>query len=246
MNILVTGSNGFVGRNLVESLKSIRDGKDRRPEYRSLLPIEIYECDKDTPSDELANYCEMADFVFNLAGENRPIDPKMFVEGNCGFLTNLLTMLERAGNNPPVMLASSVQASLLGRYANSEYGASKREAEKRLFDYSQKHASTVYVFRFPNLYGKWCRPNYNSAIATFCDAIANDRPYSVSDPSVVLELLYIDDLIEGMLQCLLGRVERCDYDGTALVPCATGSFCYIPSTDSASLGEIISLLEEFK
>lgn len=246
MNILVTGSNGFVGRNLVEALKSIRDGKDRRAEYQGLLPIEIYECDKDTSFDELVSYCETADFVFNFAGENRPADPKMFTEGNCGFLTNLLSLLERADNNSPVMLASSVQASLVGRYADSEYGRSKLEAEKRLFEYSQRRNSPAYVFRFPNLYGKWCRPNYNSAIATFCDAIANDRPYSVNDPSVVLELLYIDDLVDGMLRCLLGHVDRCDYDGADVVPCENGPFCFVPPTDLVSLGEIVSLLEEFK
>lgn len=246
MNILITGSNGFAGKNLVESLKSIRDGKDRRAEYQGLLPIQIFECNKGTSPTELARYCAKADFVFNFAGENRPPDPKMFLEGNCGFLAHLLDLLEKAQNDCPVMLASSVQASLSGRYEGSEYGKSKREAERRLFDYSKKHDAPVYIFRFPNLYGKWCRPNYNSAVATFCDAIANNKPYSVNDPSVVLELLYIDDLVETMLQCLLGRVARCNYEGNEVLPDESGLYCYVPRTDKISLGEIVQLLEEFK
>ena len=188
MRVLVTGAKGFVGRNLVESLKAIRDGKDRRVRYSKLQPLTIFECDLDTTREELSLYCSEADFVFNLAGVNRPEDPAEFMQGNFGFASELLGLLEHHGNRSPVMLASSAQASLEGRYAGSAYGESKLAGEGLFFEYSDRTGAPVLVYRFPNLYGKWCRPRYNSAVATFCDAIANGRPYEVSDPSVELEL----------------------------------------------------------
>lgn len=246
MKVLVTGAKGFVGRNLCEALKAIRDGKDRRERYRALLPLEVCEYDRDGALEELSLCCADADFVFNLAGVNRPEDPSEFMEGNCGFAEELLGMLERAGNRCPVMLASSAQASLEGRYAGSEYGRSKLAGEELFFDYSARTGAPVLVYRFPNVYGKWCRPRYNSAVATFCDAIANGRPYEVSDPSVELELLYIDDLVEEMLSALLGQEHRCGYDGPAPVPGPEGRFCHVPETDRATLGEVVALIESFK
>lgn len=246
MRVLVTGARGFVGRNLCESLKSIRDGKDRRERYRSLLPLTVWECDVDTPRGDLERWCAGADFVFNLAGVNRPEDPADFMAGNFGFASELLGMLERRGNRCPVMLASSAQASLEGRYAGSAYGESKLAGEELFFEYSERTGAPVLVYRFPNLYGKWCRPNYNSAVATFCDAIANGRPYAVSDPAVELELLHIDDLVDEMLSALLGEEHRCEYDGLEPVPDPDGKCCYVPATDRATLGEIVSLLESFR
>ena len=246
MKVLVTGAKGFVGRNLCESLKAIRDGKDRRERYRSLLPLTVYEYDKDGTREELSLYCAEADFVFNLAGVNRPEDPAEFMRGNRGFGEELLSLLEHHGNKCPVMLASSAQASLVGRYGGSAYGESKRAGEELFFGYSERTGAPVLVYRFPNLYGKWCRPNYNSAVATFCDAIANGREYTVSDPSVELELLYIDDLVEEMLAALQGEEHRCDYDYLELVPGPAGRYCYCPVTDRATLGEIIDLLQSFK
>ena len=246
MKILVTGARGFVGRNLCESLRAIRDGKDRGERYRSLLPLTVRECDVDTPREELDAWCAGADFVFNLAGVNRPEDPADFMAGNFGFASELLGLLERHGNRCPVMLASSAQASLVGRYAGSAYGESKLAGEELFFDYGKRTGAPVLVYRFPNLYGKWCRPNYNSAVATFCDAIANGRPYTVSDPAVELELLHIDDLVEEMLSALLGEEHRCGYDGLAPVPDPDGEYCYVPTTDRATLGEIVSLLESFR
>ena len=244
MRVLVTGAKGFVGRNLCESLRAIRDGKDRRERYRSLLPLTVWECDVETPRGELDSWCAEADFVFNLAGVNRPEDPADFMRGNFGFASELLGMLERHGNRCPVMLASSAQASLEGRYAGSAYGESKLAGEELFFDYSERTGAPVLVYRFPNLYGKWCRPNYNSAVATFCDAIANGRPYEVSDPSVELELLYIDDLVAELLSALLGEETRCGYDGLVEVP--GDDFCVCRPTDRATLGEIVRLLNEFK
>lgn len=246
MKVLITGSKGFVGRNLVESLRAIRDGKDRRPRYAALLPLTVLECDLDTPREELSDFCAEADFVFNLAGVNRPDDVAEFMKGNFGFASELLELLERHGNRCPVMLASSIQASLEGRYAGSSYGESKLAGERLFFDYSARTGAPALVYRFPNLYGKWCRPRYNSAIATLCDAIANGRSYEVSDPAVELELLHIDDLVEEMLSALLGNKHRCRYDGSAPVPDAKGAYCYVPTTDRTTLGEIVSLLESFK
>ena len=246
MKVLVTGAKGFVGRNLCESLKAIRDGKDRRERYQSLLPLTVYEYDRDGAREELSLYCAEADFVFNLAGVNRPKDPKEFMEGNLGFGEELLGLLKHHGNKCPVMLASSAQASLVGRYAGSAYGESKRAGEELFFGYSERIGAPALVYRFPNLYGKWCRPNYNSAVATFCDAIANGREYAVSDPSVELELLCIDDLVAEMLSALLGEEHRCGYDGLEPVPDPDGRYCYVPATDTATLGEIVGLLQSFK
>lgn len=235
MKILVTGARGFVGRNLCESLKSIRDGKDRRERYQSLLPLTVYEYDIDGTREELSLYCSQVDFVFNLAGVNRPEDPEDFMRGNFGFASELLGLLEHHGNRCPVMLSSSAQASLEGRYAGSAYGESKLAGERLFREYSARTGAPVYIYRFPNLYGKWCRPNYNSAVATFCDAIANGREFHVSDLSVELELLHIDDLVACMLELLLGNV-------------ATGEdgICHAGPTDTATLGEIVGLLEGFR
>ncbi len=246
MKILVTGAKGFVGRNLCESLKNIRDGKDRRERYQSLLPLTVYEYDKDGTAEELSLYCAEADFVFNLAGVNRPKEASEFMEGNRGFGEDLLDLLERHGNKCPVMLASSVQASLEGRYAGSEYGRSKLAGEELFFEHGRRTGADVLVYRFPNLYGKWCRPNYNSAVATFCDAVANGRSYHVDDPSAELELLHVDDLVAAMLGALLGNAPRCRYEGAECVPDPEGPFSYAPGAQRATLGEIVGLLESFK
>lgn len=246
MKVLVTGAKGFAGRNLCESLKAIRDGKDRRERCQKLPPLTVYEYDRDGTREELSLYCAEADFVFNLAGANRPEDPTDFMRDNRGFGEELLGLLEHHGNRCPVMLASSAQASLVGRYEGSPYGESKRAGEELFFDYSERTGVPVLVYRFPNLYGKWCLPNYNSAVATFCDAIANGREYTVSDPSVALELLYIDDLVDEMLSALLGEEHRCDFDGLEPVPGLNGRYCYVPTTDRATLGEIVSLLQSFR
>lgn len=246
MRVLVTGARGFVGRNLCESLKAIRDGKDRRGKYQGLLPLTVYECDVETPREELSLYCAQADFVFNFAGVNRPDDPGEFMRGNLGFASELLGLLEHHGNRCPVMLASSAQASLLGRYEGSAYGESKLAGEEAFFDHAERTGAPALVYRFPNLYGKWCLPRYNSAVATFCDAIANGRPYEVSDPSVELELLYVDDLVEEMLSALLGCEHHCGYDGLESVPDPEGRYCFVPATDRATLGEVVALLESFR
>ncbi|RDB60535.1 capsular biosynthesis protein [Gordonibacter sp. 28C] len=235
MRVLVTGAKGFVGRNLCESLKAIRDGKDRRPRYQALLPIEVWEYDRDSSPENLEVWCAQADFVFNLAGVNRPKDPSEFMEGNFGFASELLGLLERHGNRCPVMLASSAQASLEGRYAGSEYGRSKLAGENLLLEYSERTGARVLVYRFPNLYGKWCRPNYNSAVATFCHNVARGLPVRVDDSAVELELLHVDDLVSEMLEALLGN-ETCDADG----------LCHADPTDRATLGEIVALLESFR
>lgn len=237
MKVLVTGAKGFVGSNLCEALKSVRDGKDLRERYRSLLPLTLYEYDRDSSHEDLSRYCSEADFVFNLAGVNRPEDPAEFMEGNFGFASELLNTLELHGNTCPVMLASSAQASLEGRYAGSEYGKSKLAGEKLFCEYSERTGAKVLIYRFPNLYGKWCRPNYNSAVATFCNNIANNLPISVSDPATELELLYIDDLVNEMLEALLGREHR---DET--IP----GLCMAGPTDRVSLGDIVRLLHDFK
>lgn len=246
MKVLVTGAKGFVGRNLCEALKNIAGGKDRREKYQSLLPLTVYEYDRDGTQEELSFYCSAADFVFNLAGINRPKDPSEFMEGNMGFGETLLSLLEHHGNKCPVMLSSSVQASLEGRYAGSPYGESKLAGEELLFDYEERTGAKALVYRFPNLYGKWCRPRYNSAVATFCDAIANGREFQVNDSSVELELLYIDDLVTAMLDALVGDVRRCRYAGADCVPAEDGRYCYAPGAQKASLGEIVDLLESFR
>lgn len=246
MRVLVTGAKGFVGRNLCEALKNIADGKDRRQKYQGILPLTVYEYDRDNTQEELSFYCSAADYVFNLAGINRPKDPSEFMEGNMGFGETLLGLLEHHGNKCPVMLSSSVQASLEGRYAGSPYGESKLAGEELLFDYEERTGAKALVYRFPNLYGKWCRPRYNSAVATFCDAIANGRDFQVNDPSVELELLYIDDLVTAMLDALVGDVRRCRYAGAECVPAEDGRYCYAPGAQKASLGEIVGLLEGFR
>lgn len=246
MRVLVTGAAGFVGKNLVAALKSIAEGKDRRERYQELLPLAVYEYDRDGTQEELSLYCSQADFVFNLAGINRPKDPKEFMEGNMGFGETLLSLLEHHGNRCPVMLSSSVQATLAGRYAGSPYGESKLAGEELLFEYAERTGAEALVYRFPNLYGKWCRPRYNSAVATFCDAVANGREFRVDDPSVELELLYIDDLVAAMLETLLGNAPRCRYEGAACVPDNIGPYRYAPGAQKATLGEIVALLESFR
>ena len=244
MKILVTGAKGFVGRNLCENLKNIRDGKNRtRP---ALTIEEVFAYDLDTPPAELDRFCAEADFVFNLAGVNRPKDNDEFMQGNFGFASTLLDTLKSHGNTCPVMLSSSIQATLLGRYAGSDYGKSKLAGEELFFDYAKQTGAAVYVYRFPNLFGKWCRPNYNSAVATFCNNVANDLPITVNDRATELELLYIDDLVEEMLDALEGHPHRCNYDGLTPVFCAGGRYCAAPVTHKVTLGEIVDLLEKFK
>ena len=244
MKILVTGSAGFVGKNLIAALKNLRDGKDRtRPE---LKVDDIFEYDVDTDPSLLDGFCSEADFVFNLAGVNRPKDAAEFMQGNFGFASTLLSALKKHGNACPVMLSSSIQAALIGRYAGSEYGKSKLAGEELFFDYARETGARVLVYRFPNLFGKWCRPNYNSAVATFCSNIANGLPITVSDRSVELELLYIDDLVCEMLDALEGREHRCEFDGVNTVLISDGRYCAAPVTHRATLGEIVDLLEKFR
>ena len=257
MKILITGAKGFVGRNLCLELKNIRDGKSRHwglgPAVRTHANDsrlyetidEVFEYDLDSTPEELDTWCREADFVFNLAGVNRPKDASEFMEGNFGFASTLLDTLKKYGNTCPVMLSSSQQASLTGRFGNSEYGRSKKAGEDLFLQYGQQTGARVLVYRFPNLYGKWCRPNYNSAVATFCNAFANDLPYTVNDPSVELELLYIDDLIAEMIAALKGEEHRCEFDGLEVVPSA-GRYCYCPVTHKATLGQIVELLQQFK
>ncbi len=255
MNILVTGAKGFLGRNLTENLKCIRDGKNRtRP---SLHIDTIYEYDLNNTLEELDTYCSVCDFVFNLAGVNRPKDPKEFKEGNFGFASTLLDTLKKHNNNCPVMLSSSLQATLAGRFGTSEYGLSKRDGEELFFRYAQETGTTVYVYRFPNLVGKWVRPNYNSAVGTFCNNIANDLPITVNDPSVELEMLFVEDLIEEMYDAMEGHPHRAEYpkagevvdgipyDGLTPRPCEDGRYCYAPITHKATLGRIVELLHTF-
>lgn len=246
MKVLVTGARGFVGKNLCESLKNIRDGKDRREKYKKLLPLTVYEYDRNSSIEELDSYCRDADFVFNLAGINRPKDASEFMEGNFEFGEKLLELLEKHRNTSPVMLSSSIQASLDGRYANSSYGESKLAGEELLFDYAERTGVKALVYRFPNLYGKWCKPRYNSVVATFCDAIANNRDFQVNDPNTELELLYIDDLVDAMLDALLGEEKHCRCAGAACVPSESGRYCYAPGSVKVTLDEIINLLEEFR
>ncbi|MBO7071133.1 MAG: NAD-dependent epimerase/dehydratase family protein [Bacteroidales bacterium] len=243
MKILVTGAKGFVGKNLCWALKNIASGKDRRfPD----LPIEaVYEYDLDSTPQELDAWCADASFVFNLAGVNRPKDQAEFMAGNFGFASTLLDTLRKHGNTCPVMLSSSQQASLTGRFGDSEYGRSKKAGEDLFLQYGADTGARMLVYRFPNLFGKWCRPNYNSAVATFCNAFANDLPYTVNDPSVELELLYIDDLVDEMIAALRGCEHRCEFDGLEVLPSASGRYCYCPVTHHVTLGEIVELLGEF-
>lgn len=243
MNILVTGAKGFVGKNLVANLINIQTNKNRT---RPVLRIdEIYEYDMDTEPDLLDEFCEKADFVFHLAGVNRPKDPTEFMRGNFGFSSVLLENLKKHNNKAPVMLASSVQATLLGRYGESDYGKSKLAGEELFQKYAEETGAKVLIYRFPNLFGKWCKPNYNSAVATFCNAIANDLPYTVNDPSVELELLYIDDLVEELLDALEGKEHHCRYEGLEPIEDVNGGFCYAPVTHKATLGQIVDLLQQF-
>ena len=243
MKILVTGAKGFVGKNLCASLKNIRDGKDRR--YPELKIEEIFEYDIDSKPEELDAWCKEADFVFNLAGVNRPKDTSEFMEGNFGFASTLLSTLKKYDNTCPVMLSSSQQASLTGRFGDSEYGRSKKAGEDLFLQYGQETGVKMLIYRFPNLFGKWCRPNYNSAVATFCNAFANDLPYTVNDPSVELELLYIDDLVDEMLDALQGNEHHCEFDGLEVLPKADGRYCYCPITHKVTLGEIVELLKRY-
>lgn len=243
MNILVTGAKGFVGTNLCAELRNVRDGNARC--YGDLVIDELMEFDVDSTPNELDMYCAKADFVFNLAGINRPKDPKEFMEGNYAFADTLLDALRRKGNTCPVMLSSSVQASLSGRFGDSEYGRSKRAGENLLFDYAKETGAKVLIYRFPNLFGKWCKPNYNSAVATFCHNIANDLPITVNDPSVELELLYIDDLVQEMIAALQGKEHHCEFDGVDTILCRDGRYCAVPITHKVLLGEIVDLLNGF-
>jgi len=261
MRILVTGAKGFVGKNLCAALNNIKDGKDRR--FPNLAIEAVFEYDIDSTPEELDQYCREADFVFNLAGVNRPKEQSEFMAGNFGFASTLLDTLKKHGNKCPVMLSSSQQASLTGRFGNSEYGRSKKAGEDLFLKYQEETGAKVLIYRFPNLFGKWCRPNYNSAVATFCNAFANDLPYTVNDPSVELELLYIDDLVDEMIACLKGEEKRCDFNGLEVIPApcppkgeiaegaehspsgGLGAYCYVPTTHKATLGEIVELLHQF-
>ena len=242
MKILVTGAKGFVGRNLCESLKNIKDGKDRTT---PIVIDEVFEYDVDSKKEDLDRFCKEADFVFNLAGVNRPKTQEEFMQGNFGFAGELLKMLKKHGNRCPVMLSSSVQATLIGRY-DGEYGRSKKAGEELFFEYSKETGAKVLIYRFPNLFGKWCRPNYNSAVATFCNAVANDLPFTVNDKNAEIELLYIDDLIDEMKVALQGKEHRAEYEELTPVPKNDGKYCYVPVTHKVTLGEIVDALEEFK
>ena len=273
MKILVTGAKGFVGKNLCAALKNIKDGKDKR--FPELAIEDIYEYDLDSTLDELDRWCADCDFVFNLAGVNRPKEQSEFMQGNFGFASTLLDTLKKHNNRCPVMLSSSQQASLTGRFGNSEYGRSKKAGEELFLNYERDYLNIgrngknrkeesssdysgysdveknvalrprVLIYRFPNLFGKWCRPNYNSAVATFCNNIANDLPITVNDPSVELELLYIDDLVDEMIAALQGKEHRCDFDGLGVFPMEKGPYCYCPVTHHVKLGEIVDLLYRF-
>ena len=243
MNILVTGAAGFVGKNLCAALKNICDGKDRtRP---NIQIDEVWEYDIDSDASLLDTYCERTDFVFHLAGVNRPQKTEEFMQGNFGFAETLFETLKKYGNTCPVVVSSSIQATCIGRY-DSDYGRSKRAGEELAFGYAEETGARVLVYRFPNLFGKWCRPNYNSAVATFCHNIANDLPITVSDPAIQLELLYIDDLVSAMLDALEGGEHRCEFEGVETVLCEDGKYCAVPTTHKVTLGEIVDWLERFR
>ena len=244
MKILVTGAKGFVGKNLVAQLNNIKNGKAKF--YGDVVVEEIFEYDIDSTAEELDDYCRCADFVFNLAGVNRPQTTEEFMQGNFGFASTLLDTLKKHNNTCPVMLSSSIQATLVGRYAEGEYGKSKKAGEELFFDYSKQTGAKVLVYRFPNLFGKWCRPNYNSAVATFCNNIANDLPIQVNDRTTQLELLYIDDLVDEMVAALKGEEHHCEFDGVDTVLKEGGRYCAAPITHKVTLGEIVDLLEQFK
>ena len=255
MKILVTGAKGFVGRNLCAQLNNIKTGKAKC--YGDITISEVYEYDIDSTAEELDRYCKDCDFVFNLAGVNRPQNQEDFMKGNFGFASVLLDTLKKYGNNCPVMISSSIQATLAGRFGNSEYGRSKKAGEELMFDYGKETGAKVLVYRFPNLFGKWCRPNYNSAVATFCNNIANDLPIQVNDRSVEMELLYIDDLVDEMIDALQGNEHRCTYDGLDVIPYTpdviarseatwqSHTYCYCPVTHKTTLGEIVDLIYSF-
>lgn len=243
MKILVTGAKGFVGKNLVASLYNLKNGKDKtRP---NLSIDDIFEYDIDGTLEQLDQYCKQSDFVFNLAGVNRPQTQEEFMQGNFGFASTLLETLKKHGNKCPVMLSSSIQATLIGRYADGEYGKSKKAGEDLFFEYGKENGVKVCVYRFPNLFGKWCKPNYNSAVATFCNNIANDLPITVNDPKVELELLYVDDLVGEMLDLLEGKAHRCEYEGLTPIEKENGNYYFVPVTHKVTLGEIVELLNNF-
>lgn len=243
MKILVTGAKGFVGKNLCAQLNNIKDGKARC--YGDVAIEAVFEYDIDSTQEELDVYCQAADFVFNLAGVNRPKTQEEFMQGNFGFASTLLDTLKKHKNSCPVMLSSSIQATLQGRFGESEYGKSKKAGEELFFEYAKETGSKVLVYRFPNLFGKWCRPNYNSAVATFCNNIANDLPIQVNDASVELELLYIDDLVDEMIAALKGEEHHCEFEGVETVLQADGRYCAAPVTHKVTLGEIVELLHRF-
>ena len=255
MKILVTGAKGFVGKNLCAQLNNIKEGKAKC--YGNVTVSEVYEYDIDSTPEELDGYCRDCDFVFNLAGVNRPQNQEDFMKGNFGFASVLLDTLKKHGNKCPVMISSSIQATLAGRFGTSEYGKSKKAGEELMFEYEKETGAKVLVYRFPNLFGKWCRPNYNSAVATFCNNIANDLPIQVNDRSVEMELLYIDDLVDEMIAALQGNEHRCTYDGLDAIPCASHviarseatwqspTYCYCPITHKITLGEIVDLIYSF-
>ena len=243
MNILITGAAGFVGKNLTAALQCIRDGKHRT--HPGLTVGELYLYDLDSPISLLEEACQKADFVFNMAGVNRPQNQEEFMQGNFGFASTLLDFLKKHNNTCPVMISSSIQATLAGRFGTSEYGKSKKAGEELMFEYAQETGTKVLVYRFPNLFGKWCRPNYNSAIATFCHNIANDQPIQVNDRSVEMELLYIDDLVDEMINAIHGNEHRCEFEGVVTIPSKTGCYCYCPITHKTTLGEIVDWIYAF-
>ena len=243
MKILVTGAKGFVGKNLCAQLNNIKEGKAKC--YGNVSVSEVFEYDIDSTTEELELYCKECDFVFNLAGVNRPQNQEEFMQGNFGFASLLLDTLKKYDNACPVMISSSIQATLAGRFGTSEYGKSKKAGEELMFEYSKETGADVLVYRFPNLFGKWCRPNYNSAVATFCNNIANDLPIQVNDKSVEMELLYIDDLVDEMIAALKGNAHKCEFDGVETVPAENGRYCYCPITHKITLGEIVDLIYSF-
>lgn len=242
MRILVTGAKGFVGKNLCSQLNNIREGKARW--YEGVVVDAVYEYDVDSSAEDLEAWCKDCDFVFNLAGVNRPQNPEDFMKGNFGFASTLLDTLKKYNNTCPVMISSSIQATLAGRFGASEYGKSKKAGEELMFQYSEETGARVLVYRFPNLFGKWCRPNYNSAIATFCNNIANDLPIQVNDPSVEMELLYIDDLVDEMIGALVGKEHHCEFDGVNTILQEDGRYCCVPTTHKTTLGEIVDIIKE--